>query len=158
MLVARFTGEDLNGDNIIASNELTSLYADGIDYLAPDSATTQRHITSFRYRNVNDYAIDVTFSRNYDPNDGQTGWAYGRDAYWSPTAQHWGWVTEGGPFANWTGTSETVANVVSSVPEPTTIAMLGLGLFVIGLTRGRSNAAARGGMQAQRRVLRAALP
>lgn len=141
-LVASFTGEDLNGDSVISANELTSLYAEGIDYLTADSPTRDYHV-SFAYRNVNDYSISVGFSSYYDPADGQTGWAFGRDASWSPASQSWGWGNDGGFSERWTGTSETVASVVSSVPEPTTVAMLGIGLSIVGLSRRRSKRVAR---------------
>lgn len=142
-LEASFTGEDLNGDNAITANELTSLYANGINYLTPDSATSDYHITSFRYRNPHDFSIDVGVSRYYDPSEGDSGWAGSSDASWSPTAQSWGWGNDAGAFGRWTGTAETVSSVVSSVPEPTTVAMLGLGLSVIGLSRRRAKGAAR---------------
>ncbi|QBE62756.1 PEP-CTERM sorting domain-containing protein [Pseudoduganella lutea] len=141
-LVASFTGEDVNGDNVITADELTSLYAEGVDYLASDSPTRDYHL-SFSYRNVDDYSIAVGFTAYYDPNDGQSGWAGGRDASWSPTEQTWGWGNDGGGSERWTSTNETVASVVSSVPEPTTIAMLGIGLSVIGLSRRRSKGSAR---------------
>lgn len=141
-LEASFTGEDLNGDNVIAANELTSLYANGVNYLTPSNATHVYQVSSFNYRNPNDYSINVGFSRYYDPEEGSSGWAYGRSASWSPTAQSWGGSNDGDGFERWTGTSATVATVVSSVPEPTTIAMLGLGLSVIGLARRRSKATA----------------
>lgn len=140
-LVASFTGEDLNGDDIITTDELISLYAEGIDYLTPDTPTRDYHV-SFSYRNTDDYSIAVGYSSYYDPNDGQTGWAGGRDASWSPTKQTWGWGNDGGFSERWTSTGDTVASVVSSVPEPTTIAMLGIGLSVIGLSRRRMKVAA----------------
>lgn len=139
---ASFTGEDLNGDNVIGAEELTSLYANGVNYLTPSSEFQVYAVHAFNYRNTSDYSISVGFTRYWDPNEGSSGWAYGNDASWTPTAQTWGWGNDGNGFARWTGTSETVATVVSSVPEPTTIAMLGLGLSVIGLVRRRSKATA----------------
>lgn len=142
-LEASFTGEDLNGDNVITANELSSVYANGINYLTPDSVTSQYHIADFSYRNPNDYSVYVWLARYYDPNDGQSGWAGGSHAAWSPAAQRWGRGSDGVFFERWTGTSETVSTVASSVPEPATIAMLGLGLSVIGLSRRRAKPAAR---------------
>ncbi len=142
-LDASFTGEDLNGDNVIGVDELTSLHANGINYLTPDSTTSNYYISKFYYRNPGDYSIDVGVSRYYDPNDGQSGWAGSTSASWSPNAQRWGWGNDGSAFETWTGTSETVASVVSTVPEPASFAMLGLGLSVIGLRHRRAKAAAR---------------
>lgn len=139
-LEASFIGEDLNGDHVIAADELV---CQGHQLPAPNSATDVYQVANFSYRNENEYSIDVGFSRYYDPGQGSQGWAYGRSASWSPTAHSWGWSNDGDGFEEWTGTSETVAHVLSSVPEPTTFAMLGLGLSVIGLARRRLKATAR---------------
>lgn len=142
-LEASFTGEDLNRDNVITANELTSLYANGVNYLTPNSVTDYYSVTNFRYRSTSDYSIAVAFNHYYDPDTGQQGWAHGNSASWSPTAQQWlsSNDNEWDYFQKWNSTSETVVHVVSSVPEPTTIAMLGLGLAVIGIARRRSTVA-----------------
>ncbi|MFB9288693.1 PEP-CTERM sorting domain-containing protein [Pseudoduganella plicata] len=138
-LSARFTAEDINGNNIIEKNEVTSLIANGIEFRTPWTPAAQ-YTWGFRYRNTRDYDIYVQLESTYD---------YAHASYfyagWTPSYQWWE-TSDYTYYDSWFSSTDTVATVVSSVPsvpEPTTFAMLGIGLSIIGLSRRRINAAAR---------------
>jgi hypothetical protein len=141
-LSATFTGEDLNGDAVIEKSEVTSLFALGIDFFTPNTANETYTISEFSYRNTSDFSIKVSYNADYSFDDTLNRW---NDwASWGPKWQYWGnSSTSLERYNNWSGTEDTVATVVSSVPEPTTVAMLGLGLSIIGLSRRRIKAVTR---------------
>jgi hypothetical protein len=125
-LVISFTGEDLNNDQIITANELTHLNGYGHDYVGPNGPNELHRIHEFRFHSATDYTIDCTYGDSYyydhfdlgtAPNDGRT----------------WGWSNDAGFQHDWYITDQSTISVVSSVPEPSGIAMSALGFGLIGL-------------------------
>jgi len=57
--------------------------------------------------------------------------------------RQWGWWSDGGFGEKWTMTDQTTISVVSSVPEPSGIAMSVIGLGLVGLVARRRQRAAR---------------
>jgi hypothetical protein len=135
VLTGSFTGSDLNGNGVIELRELSSLVIPNLNYPLNVLACTDVYPVRFncstaRFSYSAQAGLDFrSISSSYDENDGHgeinditTGLSWNESTYSArfgssdPHSYRW--------------TDQTKLSVVSSVPEPTEAAMLGLGLGV----------------------------
>ena len=137
-LEASFTGQDRNNDQFITFDELTKLQAFEIDFLRPNSSQEKFRIFDFRYRSNEDLTMYLVYTKSR-PDGTET-----EDRLISLSATDAHWYVDNGQMKSWTTDPyATTISIVSSVPEPSGVAMSVIGLGLAGLSSRRRARAAQ---------------
>lgn len=136
-----FSGVDANADGTVALNELTELILDNTNYAqcAPETATFICGIDSFSYSESGGLHFNAGHT-TYSDEPGTVPWWTGRSyTYNTEERIAYSWFGYQMPLEerSWSVAPYTTMTVkqVSPVPEPGMLAMLGVGLTLLGATK-----------------------
>ncbi|NVD99732.1 PEP-CTERM sorting domain-containing protein [Massilia sp. BJB1822] len=135
-LTGKFVGADLNGDNVIAINEITLLYINGTNYLyriSNGSSTDTPTLDSFRY--TLNGGLEFSGSSRYTVGDSLYGLT-------SVSNKGSSYLSDFGVEFRSTVGPGTVFSIATSVPEPAEYLMLSAGLLGLGWGARRKRKAA----------------